>query len=404
MTVLGQRIRLDPNNVQATFLERCAGTARFAYNWGLARWKEQYAAGNKPSWWSLNAELNATKAVEFPWMGELPWAITNKALADLGSAFTHFFRRVKQGGKPGGKLGYPRFKKKGRVREGFAVEGRALAFVDKQVKIPKLGWVRTQQELRFPGKILSARFSKRASHWYVSVQVEVDETSWSYPHRCETQAVVGVDLGVRDLAVLSTGEKIEAPRGLRRLEARLRMLNKELSRRTRGGTNWKKTKLKLARLHERISNVRRDVTHKLTTALVHRFAVIGIEDLNVAGMVKNRRLAKSVSDAAMSEVRRQLAYKAVLAGSEIVVADRFFPSSKTCSDCGHVLAALPLSTREWSCAVCGSVHDRDVNAAVNLKKMALTLKATACRQGSSGSEPSRTKLSPGQEVGSLVFA
>jgi len=198
--ILGQRIRLYLNDVQSTFFERCAGTARFAFNWGLARWQARYDAGEKPSWVKLNGELNAVKAVEFPWMAELPWAVTNKALADLGTAFTHFFRRVKAGGP---EPGYPRFKSKKRTTPAFAIEGRALQFDGKRVKIPKLGWVRTRQEVRLPGKILSTRFTKSAGHWYVSIQTEVAE-SWIYPHRCETQAAVGVDLGVRDLAVLST--------------------------------------------------------------------------------------------------------------------------------------------------------------------------------------------------------
>ena len=263
MTILGQRIRLDPNDVQATFFDRCAGTSRFAFNWGLARWQKQHEAGENSSWVALNGELNAVKAAEFPWMAEMPWAVPSRALADLGAAFINFFRRVKLGQKPG----YPKFKSKKRATPAFAIEGRALQFDATNVKIPKLGWVRTRQEVRFPGKVLSARFSKHAGHWYVSIQVEVAD-SWVYPHCCETQDAVGVDLGVCDLAVLSTGEKIEAPRALRAHEKQLRRLNKELARRTRGGANWRKTKAKLGKLHERVSSVRKDMTHKLTADIV----------------------------------------------------------------------------------------------------------------------------------------
>ena len=395
--ILGQRIRLDLNNVQATFFERCAGTARRAFNWGLDCWQAQYDAGEKPSWVNLNRELNAIKGVEFPWMVELPWAVPNKALADLGTAFTNFFRRVKQGT---GKVGYPRFKSKKRDKPAFAIEGRALRFNDKRVKLPKLGWVRTRQELRFPGKILSARFTKRAGHWYLSVQVEVDESQWSYPHRCETQAVVGIDRGVQDLAVLSTGERIKAPRTLRAHEGRLRMLNKELSRRTKGGKNRAKTRTKLAKLHERIANVRKDVTHKLTARLVRDFRWIGIEDLNVKGMAANHCIAKSVMDAAMSEIGRQLDYKAILAGGVVARADRWYPSSKTCSVCGVVYKNLVLGEDRWTCEACGAEHDRDDNAAENLRQMAAAYAVTACRQGSSGREPSPAKLPLGQEEGS----
>jgi len=396
MTVLAHRIRLDINNVQRTWFERCAGTARFAWNRGLARWNEMHAAGEKPSWQEINAELNACKAEKFPWMLDLPWAIPNKALSDLGSAFQHFFRRVREKNR---KPGRPRFKKRGRCNEGFAVEGRALVFSGKTLRIPKIGSIRLREALRFPGKVLSARFTKRAEHWYVSAQVEID-SSWIYPHACKTHAACGIDLGVRDLAVLSTGERIEAPRSLRRYEAKLRRLNKELARRTKGGKNRQKTKMKLAKLHERIANIRRDVTHKLTTDLVSRFRVIGIEDLNVSGMARSG-LAKSVMDAAMAEVSRELTYKAPLAGSTVVVADRWFPSSKTCSVCGTINKSLTLRERRWTCGACESEHDRDQNAAENLKKLATAFVVTARCQRSSDDPCKRTvKLPFGREAGS----
>jgi len=380
MTVLSHRIRLDLNNVQASWFNRCAGAARFVYNFGLARWQELYKAGEKTSWQNINAELNARKTVEFPWLRELPWKIPNTALSDLGQAFSNFFRRVKAGQKPG----YPKFKKRGRCRESFCIEGRVVTFDERKVKLPKLGWVRTREALRFPGKVLSVRFTKQAGHWYASAQVEIDESRWSYSHRCETQAAVGVDLGVVDLAVLSDGTKVPAPRILRRLEGNLRMLNKQLHRRTKGGKNRFKTQQRLARLHARIANIRRDVIHKLTARLVCDYAYIGIENLNIKGMMSNSRLSKSVADASMGEVSRQLLYKAPLAGSSIVVADRWYPSSKTCSDCGHTVKSLPLEIRSWVCPFCGVVHDRDINAAINLRNMAVAYTVTAPRLGSAG--------------------
>lgn len=387
--ILAHRIQLNLNNVQRTWFTRCAGAARFIFNWGLARWKELYAAGEKPHWQELNKELNTTKP---DWLRELPWKIPNQALEDLGAAFANFFRRTKVGDKPG----YPRFKKRGRCREGFAIEARALTLDGCRIKLPKLGWIKMRETLRFPGKILSARFSRRADHWYVSLQVEVDK-SWVYPNGCKTQAAVGVDLGVIDLAVLSTGERVGAPRVLRLLAIQMRRLNKELSRRKSGGRNREKTRTKLARLHEQIANIRRDVTHKLTARLVRRFRWIGIEDLNVRGMIRNHHLAKSVADAAMAEVRRQLEYKAPLAGGTVVVADRWFPSSKTCSACGLARDALPLSIRHWTCE-CGADHDRDVNAAKNLEALAVAHTVTACRQGSSGvNRKIGVKLPLGQE-------
>ena len=397
--ILGQRIRLDPNNVQASFFEQCAGTARFTWNVGLARWQEMHEAGEKPNWRKLNAEVNARKAGDLAWMREIPWAVPNNALQDLNNAFSHFFRRAKA---KDAKVGYPRFKAKKRTTPAFAIEARALQFDGKRVKIPKLGWIRTRQELRFPGKMLSARFTKRAGHWYVSVQVEVAD-SWVYPHRCENQAAaVGIDLGLRDLAVLSTGERIKAPRSLRAHEKQLRRLNKELSRRTKGGANWRKTKAKLARLHEQIANVRKDVTHKLTAGVVRNFGLIGVEDLNVKGMTRGLKLGKSVSDAAMGEVLRQIDYKSILAGSVVVKADRWFPSTKTCSACGVVNSAVVLGVQKWTCPDCGVEHDRDTNAAINLREVALAQRVTACRQGSSGREKSPVKLPLGQESGIRV--
>lgn len=389
--ILAHRIRLDPNSVQQTWLERCAGAARFAYNWGLARWRDQYAASEQPNWYKLNVELNARKKTDLAWLCEIPWKVASQALENLGSAFGHFFRRVKLGENPG----YPRFKKKGRCRDGFSIEARRLVFDERRVRVPKLGWLRMREIVRFPGKILSARFSKRADHWYVSVQIEVD-ASWIYPH-CETQAVVGVDLGVVDLAVLSSGERVRAPRALRKAEPRLRLLNKELHRRKRGGANRERTRAKLARLHERVANIRRDVTHKLTTSLVRRFRYIGVEDLHVVGLQRSR-LAKSVSDAAMGEVLRQLAYKAPLAGADLIVADRWFPSSKVCSTCGVVREKLALGERRWTCTSCGVEHDRDENAAKNLRDLAAAYAVTACRHGSAGT-PRSTKLPSGQEGG-----
>jgi len=399
VTTLAHRIRLEPNNVQRSALLRFAGAARFAFNWGLARWQEIRDSGDKPSWQAVNADLNARKATEFPWMSEVPWRVINGSLEDLGRAFTNFFRRCKQGAR---QKGYPHFKSKKHVKSSFCIEGRALAFNGAHIRVPKLGWIRMSKPPRFPGKILSGRFTECAGHWYVSLQVEVDESRWSYPHRCESQTAVGIDLGVVDLAVLSTGERVKAPRSLRANEAKLRQFNKELSRRRRGGKNWQKTKAKLAQLHERIANVRLDIVHKLTASLVRRFRWIGVEDLNVAGMARTR-LAKSAMDAAMSKVLRQLDYKAPLSGSTIVQASRWFASSKTCHVCGAIYAGLALSERSWTCDGCGTEHDRDENAAKNLKALAEAHSVTACCQGSAGAgRETGVKLPLGQESSSYA--
>ena len=336
----------------------------------------------------LDAEMNSLKSSLFPWMNEAAgYCPAQASLRDLGQAFQHFFRRVKAGEKPG----YPKFKKKGRSKESFYVSGERLQFNSRKIRLPKLGWVKMAEVVRFPGRVLSARFSKRAGNWFVAVQVELAE-SWSYPHCCENQAVVGVDLGVRNLAVPSKGDPTPAPRALRFYEKRLKRLSRELSRRARGGANWNKTKLKLQKCHEKIVNIRRNVTHKLTSGLVKNFRFIGIEDLNIKGMSKNHRLAKSVADAAMAEVRRQLEYKAPLAGGVVVLADRWFPSTKTCSACGHVLEHLALSERQWRCPSCETQHDRDLNAARNLERIAAEYAVKARRAGGSGDSGRETAL------------
>lgn len=378
---------------------RCAGASRFAFNWGLAEWQRRYAAGENPSWQQLNAALNARKKTDLAWLNELPWYVANNALSNLGEAFSGFFRRVKAGGKPG----YPKFKKRGRAQAAFSIEPRALTFDGRRLRLPKLGWVRLREPLRLPGKVLSARLTEHAGHWYVATQVEIDESRWTYPHRCETQAAVGVDLGLVDLAVVSGGTRTAAPRAFRQYERKLRQLNKELSRRAKGSSNWKRTRAKLARLHERIADIRADGTHKLTAGVVERFRWVGIEDLSIKGMA-HTRLAKSVMDAALGEVRRQLEYKAPLAGSTVVVADRFFPSSKRCSTCGHVLTELALGIQRWTCPSCGAEHDRDENAAENLKQLAAAHAATACCPGSADvGLVTNVKLLAGQEPGSYVF-
>jgi len=378
--ILSHRIRLEPNNAQASFFARCAGASRFVWNLGLARWKELYEAGEKTSWQKINAEVNARKKQDLAWLYSLPCAITNKSLSDLGLAFSSFFRRVKSGDA---KAGYPRFKAKKKVKPSFELDSRNVVFEGKRIRIPKLGWVKTSEELRFPGKICTTRITKHAGHWYVSVAVEVDD-SWVYPHRCENQTeVVGIDLGVNDLAVLSDGTRFRAPRVLRKKEIKLRRLNKELSRRTKGGRNWNKTKKKLSTLHKNIADVRKDTIHKMTTRIVSKFGVIGVEDLCVKGMARTR-LAKSIHDAAFSEVLRQLDYKSELAGSTLVKADRWFPSSKTCHVCGTVVDKLPLSVRQWTCNSCGIDHDRDDNAAQNLKNLAVDHTVTAYCHESAG--------------------
>jgi len=376
--LIAHRIALDPNDVQATYLSRAAGTARFAYNWALAEWKRQYEAWKadnnqpKPAQAALRRQLNSIKRERFPWMLEVTKNAPQMAIIQLGQAFQNFFA---------GRARYPQFRKKG-VHDRFTLTNDQFDIDASRIRIPNLGWVRMRETLRFAGKIMSATVSRVADKWFVSIAVDTQDDS--HLPKAENQGAVGVDLGVAALATLSTGETIIGPKPHKALLARLQRLSKSLSRKVKGSANRKKAKAKLAKLHAGIGNIRSDALHKLTTYLTRRFHTIGIEDLNVRGMVKNRRLARSIADMGFFEFRRQLEYKAQMRGGQVVVADRFFASSKTCSACGHRLEILPLSMRQWTCPTCGASHDRDVNAAINLKNMAVSSTVSACGEEGSG--------------------
>lgn len=386
------KIALAPNNAQATHLARACGVARFAYNWALAEWTRQYEAWKvdnslpRPNQMALRRQLNAIKRSEFPWMLEVTKCAPQMAIVQLGEAFRNFFAK---------RVGYPKFRKKG-VHDRFSISNDQFQIKDRRIRIPNLGWVRMREALRFRGKIVSATISRVADRWFASICVEISDTEnaaslnlRSIP-QAESQGAVGVDLGVSALATLSTGEVIPGPKALARLLPRLRRLSRFVVRKQKGSANRRKARLKLARHYARIANIRADALHKLTSDLTRRFELIGIEDLNVKGMLSNRHLSRSVSDMGFFEFRRQLDYKARDTGSLVVMADRWFASSKTCSDCGWKLEELPLSVRSWTCPNCGAEHERDVNAAKNLKEYAVSSTVSAC--GEEGSDQGRKFL------------
>ena len=239
-----------------------------------------------------------------------------------------------------------------------------------------------RESLRFEGKILNATVSKKGARWFVSFAIELPGDR--YPSTIENQGVVGVDLGVRNLATLSTGQSIAGPKALRSSLRRLRLRSRQLSRKQKGSNNRKRAKAKLAKLHARISNIRQNSLHQLTSHLSQNFGVIGIENLNVKGMMKNRRLSKAVADMGFYEFCRQLKYKTEWRHGIVVVADMFFPSSKQCSACGQRIESLPLNVRSWRCEHCGVEHDRDVNAAMNLRDLAVSSTVSACGEESAG--------------------
>ena len=370
--ILAHKIALDPNDAQATYFTRACGTARFAYNWALGEWRRQYKEGGKPSEAALRRQLNEVKREQFPWMLEVTKVAPQQAIKNLGAAFKRFFA---------GQGKYPQFKKKG-VHDSFRADNGPGTFElkDRRIKLPVIGWVRLREPLRFAGRPVSATVSRVADRWFVSIQVETEPKSVP-----ENQGkAVGVDLGVKALATMSDGGVFEGPKALRYYLAKLKRLSRSLSRKVKGSANRRKAKAMLARLHARISNIRKDALHKLTTDLARRFQVIGIEDLNVRGMMANEKLARSIADMGFHEFRRQLDYKVKMHGGIVIAAPRFYPSSKTCSACGHVVPTLPLSVREWTCPACGVDHDRDHNAAVNLERLAVSSTVTACGEESSG--------------------
>ncbi len=376
--IISHKIRLDPNNQQATYLAKSAGTARFAYNWALAEWQTQYAAWKedntqpKPNQMSLRRQLNAIKREQFPWMLEVTKNAPQMAIIQLGQAFNNFFA---------GRAKYPKFKKKGQSRDSFTLTNDQFSLDGCRIRIPNLGLVRMRETLRFSGKILSATISRTADQWFASITVDTDQ---NHLPPAENQGVVGVDLGVSALATLSTGEKVVGAKPHKALLSRLKRLSRSLSRKVKGSANRHKAKQKLAKLHARIANIRQDSLHKLTTDLTRRFHTIGIEDLKVSGMVKNHHLSRAISDMGFFEFRRQLEYKAAMRGGIVLIADRFFASSKTCSACGKKVDKLPLSVRSWECPTCGVNHDRDVNAAINLVNYAVSSTVAACGGEGSG--------------------
>lgn len=375
------KIKLDPTQEQAIYFARACGVARFAFNWALAEWKTEYEAGGKPNEAALRKRLNAIKAEQFPWMSEVTKVAPQNAIKNVGVAFQNFFRRVKQGGKPG----YPHFKRKG-LHDAFRADNgpkdaasHAVECDGKTIKLPRCGVVRMREQLRFTGRTLAATVSKQADGWYVAILVDTSDCLSGPLHR----GTVGVDLGIKELATLSTGEVIPSLKPHRAAHARLVRLSRSLSRKQKGSSNRAKAKTKLAKLHKRIADIRSDALHKLTTKLATEFDTIAIEDLNVAGMLKNRCLARSVADAGFSEFRRQLEYKAAMTGARVHMVDRFFPSSKTCHSCGTI-HPMKLSERVMVCD-CGNIMDRDLNAAMNLKNNAASSAVSACGEESAGS-------------------
>lgn len=364
------KIRLNPTIEQGEYLRRACGVSRFAFNWGVAEWRRQYEAGEKPSAMGLKKQFNAIKREQYPFVLDVLRDASNDGFEKLGKAFSNFFARI-TGKRNGARAGYPRFKSKKRSKLSFAMANDKFSVAGHSLYVPKLGMVNMAEPLRFNGKIRAGVVSCVAGKWYVSITVEVEQPT---PVEFDRESV-GIDLGVKTVATLSDGVEFENQKLLHAELKRLKALSRGLSRKQRGSGRWWKQKQKLAVFHQKIANRRADAIHKMTTAIARTYRIVGMEDLNVSGMVRNRRLALSISDAAWGEITRQMQSKKQWFGGILQKVRRFYASSKTCNDCGHVNKDLMLSDRKWTCGGCGTIHDRDWNAAKNIEDEALRLVA-----------------------------
>jgi putative transposase len=368
----GYRFELDPNRAQRVLLAKSVGASRFVYNWGLAESQRQYElSGSRPRLGELKARLVSLKRGECPWLYEVSAHIGQSALKDLNVAFDRFFRGLEGEGP---RSGFPRFKRKGE-RDSARLYGVKLE--ERHIRLPMIGRVRlkeTRSERGFEGRMLSATIRRRADRWFVSLCVERERKIPLPKHVVDSAAVVGVDLGLKTAAVIhnGTGSRLLAPQqALRRNLAKLRRVDRNLTRKPKGSRNREKARLRWQRLHYKISCQRTDYLHQLSSSLTKTKSVIVLEDLHVKGMQQNRSLALSIGDAGLGELRRQLAYKSEWYGSRLIVADRFFPSSKLCSRWGVIKNTLSLSERVFHCEVCGASLDRDENAAINIRAYGL---------------------------------
>jgi putative transposase len=411
---LAYRFALAPSPAQERALRSHAGAARFAWNWALAKCGERYAAERK---WYSAAELhklwNTQKKTDpgLGWWAENSKCAYQEAFRNLDRALRDF-TRSRKGERKGKRLGFPRFKKRGRCRDSFRLYG-TLRCAGKTVTLPRLGVIATcEPTAKLAGRladgsarILSATISRTAQRWFVSFTVEEGRP---IPARhARPGSAVGIDVGVKALltGVDDQGSVITVPgpRPLRAGLRRLRRASRAHSRKQPGSARRRRSAARLARLHARIASIRADALHKATTMLAARYQTVVAEDLNVAGMTRNRRLARAITDQGLGSVRRLLGYKTTWNGGTLVLAGRWYPSSKTCSGCGTVKAKLALSERTYTCAACGLVMDRDVNAARNLLHLAASgAESVNAREGTARPRPARQvppNLEPGTPTG-----